>query len=152
MSTWTRSTASIEQRDNPELRGEPFADGGSRERGIVAAGYEATQDRSPVGDAVGEVAVSRPDRREGSLRRLPHLGLATNSRRTATSSADGISPSPDLGLGPAWIIPSDRTTTSECGDTAARSSSSRSFGSRPSPRAAAIALKLLRDIIPRLPC
>jgi hypothetical protein len=73
--------ASVEQRDNPDLRGKPVAVGGSRERGVVAAAsYEAR--KFGVRSAMPSVTAKRncPDLiGKAALRRLQG-GVDANPR------------------------------------------------------------------------
>src|SRR5579871_3065713 len=82
-----------------------------------------------------------------------HWRYPRKSRRCCGSkmtSADDVNCS-DLGAGPACSMPSLRISTSENGKAAARSTSSRSFECKPSPRESANAPNFPEAIIPRSP-
>jgi DNA polymerase-4 len=76
--------ASVEQRDNPDLRGKLSPSVGPRARSRGRGELRSQKRRRPVGDAVGDcqAAVSGPDLHEAALRSLQG-GLAADPRDSA---------------------------------------------------------------------
>ena len=98
--------ASVEQRDNPELRGKPVAVGSSRERGVVAAAsYEAR--KFGVRSAMPSVTAKRkcPD-----LIFVPHrFDAYVSSSECATGIFSAIAKMIAVAAGPHGLEPM-RTT------------------------------------------
>src|SRR5690242_9673933 len=68
--------ASVEQRDNPELRGKPVSVGGPRERGVVAAASS-----SPYAGFSGNICQRRVQSEPDAVRSPPNTSLVLRSAK-----------------------------------------------------------------------